>query len=295
MSSVALITIAHGRHTHWALQQAGVARSTRRPDARILVAMDDPALADAGRSAGATVVELAAADGAVLDGAAGGAVLDAAGAVAPSPLPLARARNLGAAAALEQGADVLVFLDVDCVPAPALVDAYADAAGSAATRDRLLCGPVTYLEPAPAGGYDLDRLAALDAPHPARPAPAPGEVELGGSHDLFWSLSFALTGTLWERIGGFHEGYVGYGGEDTDFAWAARAAGIELAWVGGARAYHQHHPVEDPPVRHLDDILRNGALFRERWGVWPMRGWLDAFVDDRLVERTADGGYRRPR
>ncbi|WP_307864223.1 galactosyltransferase-related protein [Agrococcus sp. TF02-05] len=273
MTRVAVITIAHGRHEHWALQEAALARSERRPDERILVTMDDPALASAARERGdVRVVET------------GG---DERG------LPLARARNLGAQAALEAGADVLVLLDVDCLPAPALVDAYARAAEAPETRESLLSGPVTYLDPPPREGYELDRLPSLDRPHPARPAPAPGEIELGGSHDLFWSLSFALRAELWHRIGGFHEGYVGYGGEDTDFAWRARELGIPMAWIGGARAFHQHHPIEDPPRRHLDAILRNGALFRDRWGTWPMRGWLDAFAEEGLVERTAGGDYRR--
>ena len=35
------------------------------------------------------------------------------------------------------------------------------------------------------------------------------------------------------------------------------------------------------------------AVFRDRWGAWPMRGWLDAFVEEGLVERTASGDYRR--
>ncbi|WP_425466922.1 galactosyltransferase-related protein [Rarobacter faecitabidus] len=56
------------------------------------------------------------------------------------------------------------------------------------------------------------------SPHPARPAPAPGEIVAGGSYDLFWSLTFALSSATWQRIGGFDEGYCGYGGEDTDFA-----------------------------------------------------------------------------
>lgn len=273
MTRVAVITIARGRHDHWALQQAALERSERRPDARILVTMDDPSLASAAREAGdVRVVET--------DGDEHG-------------LPLARARNLGARAALDAGADVLVLLDVDCLPAPGLVDAYAHAAAAPQTSGHLLSGPVTYLDPPPPTGYDLDRLPSLDRPHSARPAPAPGEVVLGGTHDLFWSLSFALAADLWRRIGGFHEGYVGYGGEDTDFAWQARELGIPMAWVGGARAYHQHHPIEDPPRRHLDAILRNGALFRDRWGAWPMRGWLDAFAEEGLVERTASGDYRR--
>ncbi|UOV99760.1 galactosyltransferase-related protein [Agrococcus sp. SCSIO52902] len=273
MTRVGLVTIARGRRAHWELQTAALERSLRRPDERILVTMGDPSLARAARDAGTTAVR-------ETDGEEG-------------LLPLARARNLGAQAALDRGVDVLVFLDVDCLPAPALVGAYEAAARAAATRDCLLSGPVTYLDPPPPGGYDLDRLAELDSPHPARPAPGPDEVQLGGSPDLFWSLSFALTADLWGRIGGFHEGYAGYGGEDTDFGWTARARGVPMAWIGGARAYHQHHPVEDPPRRHLDAILRNGALFHRRWGTWPMRGWLDAFVDEGIAVRTADGGYAR--
>jgi hypothetical protein len=46
-------------------------------------------------------------------------------------------------------------------------------------------------------------------------------------------------------------------------------------------------------VRHLDDILRNGALFAERWGWWPMQGWLDEFQSMGLVRSDGRGGYRR--
>ncbi|WP_238258633.1 glycosyltransferase, partial [Methylorubrum podarium] len=43
------------------------------------------------------------------------------------PMPLAAARNRAAAAA---AGDVLVFLDVDCIPGPTLVAAYAEAAAA---------------------------------------------------------------------------------------------------------------------------------------------------------------------
>jgi GT2 family glycosyltransferase len=271
VTRVAVITIAHGRHAHLRRQNEALARSTRPVGDRILVAMDDPEIAGLAGPA-AHVVELPA---------------------EPEGLPLARARNVGAAAAIARGADVLIFLDVDCLPGAALVGAYADAAAAPATSDHLLSGPVTYLPPPPAEGYDLGGLDAADRPHPARPAPGPGEVVRGGDPDLFWSLSFALTADLWTRLGGFCERYVGYGGEDTDFGRTAHARGVAPAWIGSARAYHQHHEVERPPVRHLDAILRNGAIFAERWGWWPMSGWLDAFAEQGLVHRTADGGYRK--
>ena len=75
----------------------------------------------------------------------------------------------------------------------------------------------------------------------------------------------------------FDERYEGYGGEDTDFGFRLRDAGVPLVWVGGAHAYHQYHPTSVPPWQHLDDILRNGRHFAQRWGRWPMTGWLDAF------------------
>jgi len=62
--------------------------------------------------------------------------------------------------------------------------------------------------------------------------------------------------------------------------------------VGSARAYHQWHPVSDPPVEHLDDILRNGATFFERWGSWPMEGWLAEFERRGLVRKQGETWVR---
>lgn len=284
MTRVALITVVHGRHAHLSRQREALARSTRLPDDHVIVVIDDPPLEAV--LEGESITSAREPPGVPLTPTVVAMAGDELG------LPLAAARNRGAAAALAAGADVLVFLDVDCLPSPALVEAYARAAMDPATSDRLLGGPVAYLPPPPPSGYDLDALPPAE-PHPARPAPAPGAIELGGDHDLFWSLSFALTAETWHRIGGFHEAYVGYGGEDTDFAATARTAGIDLAWIGSARAFHQYHPVESPPVRHLDAILRNAALFHRRWGRWPMSGWLDAFEQQGLITRNPEGTYRR--
>ncbi|MET9696303.1 galactosyltransferase-related protein [Streptomyces sp. NPDC006529] len=261
----AVITLAAGRHPHLLLQQDGLDRGTRRPDHYVIVSMADPAIADlvARRRPAADVVTVPLADG---------------------RLPLAAARNAGAARALAAGAELLVFLDVDCVPGATLLEGYARAARDGA----LLCGTVAYLPPPPPDGYRLDALAAMAVPHPARPAPADGTVVRGGDHRLFWSLSFALTARTWERVGGFCEDYTGYGAEDTDFAATAARRGVDLWWVGGAPAHHQYHPTRRPPVRHLDDILRNGALYKRRWGSWPMEGWLRDFEALGLVRHLPD-------
>ncbi|MEI4270292.1 galactosyltransferase-related protein [Klenkia sp. LSe6-5] len=255
----AVVTVVHGRHDHLARQLAGLAAQTRPADDHVVVAMGDDGVA-AVVGDRARVVDLPAGD----------------------RLPLAAARNAGAAAALDRGAGLLVFLDVDCIPAPVLLARYA-----AVAQDGVLdSGPVTYLPPAP--DYDLAALPTLADPHPARPAPPDGEVWPAADHRLFWSLSFALTAATWTRLDGFCTEYAGYGGEDTDFAETAHAAGVPLRWVGGAAAFHQHHPVSRPPVEHLSDVLANGAVFARRWGWWPMQGWLEAFQERGLVRRAGE-------
>lgn len=153
------------------------------------------------------------------------------------------------------------------------------------------CGTVAYLpQVTDPRDYRTDSVAELADPHPARPVPADGQVVVGGDLRLFWSLSFALTATDWERVGGFSEEYVGYGAEDTDFGQRLGAAQGTMLWVGGAAAYHQHHPSETPPVRHLTSIIRNANVFRDHWGWFPMEGWLTAFAERGLARLDPASG-----
>lgn len=199
-------------------------------------------------------------------------------------LPLAAARNAGAAAT---SADLLVFLDVDCIPCPKLIERYR---WFAQQSGGLLAGPIGYLPEAICERtLEYEQLSRWAVPHPARPVPPDGVLVPEARYELFWSLSFAITRTDFAALGGFCEEYVGYGGEDTDLAYTARAAGMPFSWVGGAWAWHQYHPVEDPPRSHLADIVRNARVFRRRWGRWPMEGWLRAFAADGLVEWDSDG------
>ncbi|CAB4944996.1 unannotated protein [freshwater metagenome] len=264
MSDTAVVTVVHGRNEHLARQRESLAASTSDGFEHVVVAMDDPILMASGGAAAALPR-------------------------APLGLPLAAARNRGAQVALARGARTLVFLDVDCLADADLVGAYTDVVAD--EPDTVWSGPVTYLDPPPPGGYDLSALRDLDSPHPARPAPEPGEREHGAEPDLFWSLSFACSDTAWRRSGGFCEDYVGYGGEDTDYARAALVAGLDLGWVGAARAFHQWHPVSRPPVEHVADVVRNARIFHARWGEWPMVGWLEAFEERGLVVRDHEGRW----
>jgi len=271
---LAVVTTVAGRHRHLAAQHASLAAGERRPDLTVVVSMGDPGVED---------VVAAGPLPAVCDVAVEHVDVD-------RGLPLAAARNTGARRATAEGADLLVFLDVDCLAGPALLGTYARAAARVPLRrPALLAGPVAYLPPLPEDRTTYEQ-ATLDAavPHPARPAPPPGDLERESDLRLFWSLSFAVTPTAWQRIGGFDEGYTGYGGEDTDFAQRAAGCGACLWWVGGALAFHQWHPVSDPPVEHLEDVVGNANRFHCRWGWFPMEGWLAAFDARGLAHHDPD-------
>ena len=270
MADVRVVTVAHRRHDHLAHQLRLLAGSDPE-SAHVVVALDDPEVGGVVRRWG------------------GGRSVDVVEHPGdPRGLPLAAARNAGVARALGGGADLVVLLDVDCVVGEGTLARYAHAATTTTGR-ALLCGPVNYLAEGVTPPATASGLAALRRPHPARPDPAAGHLVPGGDPALFWSLSAALTPQTWERLGGFCEDYVGYGGEDTDLGRVARGAGVDLVWVGGADAYHQHHPVSAPPVEHLDAIVRNARLFHARWGEWPMPGWLEAFAERGLVRWTSTG------
>lgn len=201
-------------------------------------------------------------------------------------LPLAAARN--AAARTAQG-DALIFLDVDCIPTPSLCRAYRTALGAA---DGCFMGEVRYLPSVPPSAEPLD-FAALSATarrHVAKPAPPAAGIAIEPDHGELWGLSFALTRATFERAGGFDEAYVGYGGEETDFARRLAANGVPLYRVADALALHQPHAIHIPPLHHFDDILANAKRFRERWGAWPMDYWLAQFAEMKLIrwERAGD-------
>jgi N-acetylglucosaminyl-diphospho-decaprenol L-rhamnosyltransferase len=269
----AVVTAVRGRTSHLSNQLEALRRSDVRADMHVVVAIDDEDAARTVRSRGEGITLVPFCSG-------------------TPRIPMAAARNQGAQTAIEGGAELLIFLDVDCIPASNMVRRYVQAAEDPAHRGALLCGPVTYLPPPGLDGYDLHDLRDLREladPHPARPLPPDDEILPGTDYDLFWSLSFAVTTPTWAQVGGFCTEYTGYGGEDTDFGQRAAEASVPLRWVGGAHAFHQFHPVSDPPIEHLQDIVLNAGVFHARWGWWPMRGWLDAFEERGLITRDRNG------
>ena len=255
---VAVVTIARDRRAHLDRQRRWL-REHSPGVSHIIVDMGGETIAGDERT---TIIDHPVADG--------------------SPLPLAAARNVGAGNA---NADVLVFLDVDCLPTSDLVATY----HRRVTRfGSIWSGPVGYLPPADdIERWTSDALRGIADFHEGRPQPGQ-DPALAPSPDLFWSLSFAVSADDFASIGGFDESFAGYGGEDTDFARTAVASGLDLWFDGRAVAFHQHHSISSPPFEHLDDIVENATRFRDKWGEWPMVGWLGAFADEGLIDWTPD-------
>jgi N-acetylglucosaminyl-diphospho-decaprenol L-rhamnosyltransferase len=268
--AIAVVTIVHGRADHLRRQRRTLATRSPLPLVHVVVAMDDPDVREHTQAAPirTRVVDFPA---------------------DPARLPLAAARNAGAAAAIEEGAQTLVFLDVDCLPGPHLLARYH--AASLERPDGLLAGPVGYLPPRRGAEYPADdgELARLAVPSPSRPILAPNDLIDATGPELFWSLSFATSRTAWLNTGGFCSEYAGYGAEDTDFAMTAAARGHRLVWVGNAWAWHQDHGPSGPIAEHAGDIVRNANVFHARWASWPMSGWLDRLSAEGVITRDGEG------
>src|ERR1700759_2844681 len=124
----AIVTAAHGRAEHLRRQLIGIAGSAMLPDIHVIVAIDDPDVTDVVAASGNTAHVVHYESG-------------------PGPLRVTSARNTGALAALADGAQLHIFLDVDCIPGRDMLSRYHAAAVSPENQNALLCGPVTYLPP----------------------------------------------------------------------------------------------------------------------------------------------------
>lgn len=195
-------------------------------------------------------------------------------------IPYSAARNAGAAAA---SGEHLAFCDADTIPSPTFAGAIDRAL---ADHDALCTGEVRYLPPGETAGVAFDDLLERSRPHPHRDAVPPAGVALGGRHELVWGLCMAMRHSTFDASGRFDEGYGGYAGEDTDLSRSLRAAGVPVALVADAVVLHQHHDSYDPPVQQLRATVANAQRYRDKWGDWPMGGWLQGFADMGLVEWT---------
>ncbi len=145
MSTVSVVTLAKGRPAHLANVLRGLERQTQAPVEFIVAVMQDDLYDLPASSVPVRQIR-----------------------VSGTELPLAAARNRGVAAAT---GEAVVFLDVDCIPAPDLV---ADYAQGLATLDGLLMGEVLHLpEAATLGHWTYEDLSRVAEKHSDRRAPRP--------------------------------------------------------------------------------------------------------------------------
>lgn len=265
MRKVSVLTLTRNRNQHLQNLLQGLADSTDLPDECIVIHMNEPAqpLGD-----WPFVCEHCTYEQATVE------------------LPLAAARN---AAAHKATGDVLLFLDVDCIPAREMVSEYVKACRQFPSA--IAMGNVHYLSQKISENWSEDSLRAQSAPNSKRDITNTTPLARENNYGLFWSLSFALHRPIFDRLGGFSESYSGYGAEDTDFAWQARAQNIELRWVPKALAFHQFHTSVVPPWHHFESIVNNARIFYERWGEWPMSGWLSIFAEKGYLNWKKDGKH----
>ncbi|EAU42139.1 hypothetical protein FP2506_16939 [Fulvimarina pelagi HTCC2506] len=260
--SVSVLTLVRGRRVQLVNLMLSLAEQTRPPDELVIAFMQEevePDLPEIG-----IPVRFLTVPGDVL--------------------PLARARN--AAASASHG-DTMIFLDVDCIASPTLVESFE----AAATSERgLFLGEVLYLpEGALVEPLDFATLDVVGIPHPSKPEMPQTSWRRETNSGEFWGLSFALRKSLWDGLGGMDERFIGYGGEETDLAARLDKARIPVWWTANARAYHQHHPVHVPPLNHFDSIIRNARLFFQKHGYWCMTYWLGQFAQERLIAWSEAG------
>jgi len=251
MQPFSVLIIVKGRASHLKNVLAGISQATHQPAEIIIAHMNEP------------TTQLKALNNIELKQIV---------VTADNPLPLAEARNAAAATARNS---ILVFLDVDCIPAP---DCFEQLLHDLKSADIAMADP-HYLQ------TPVTQLNYKQLEQDAKPSAARASLSFGptDNYALFWSLGFAISAASFQKLGGFDEAYAGYGGEDTDFAFSAREAGLSLTY-SKARVYHQPHESHDPPYDKLSDIAQNATVFYRKWGIWPMEGWLKQFAAEGYIE-----------
>lgn len=164
------------------------------------------------------------------------------------PMNRSRARNRAAAAGGDW--DVCLFGDADTIGEPDLVKRAAQLAGE---TGRMV--------------WPFDRFVGLDQPSTARLYRIGGDPALVARGPRIRRLRqspggiVAVRRDLFETIGGWDEGFAGWGFEDVAFVCAAMALGPGLCRLDG-EIFHLWHPLAPEKNRRHPDWVRNQTRAR---------------------------------
>lgn len=271
---LSVITTCYGRNRHLYNLLGSLAQGSVQP-AEVIIVNDD---ADLERLAQyeLNIIKIATTEGGLADSAS---------------FDIGRNRNLGAARATY---NAMIFLDVDCIVASTFIEQLYSKLQ--AHPNALLMGQPRYLtrpltddegNQLQQGILACDYLNKLSVFNPYRDnfdsKYQDKSIKQTQDYGAFWSLCFAIMRSQFKQIGGFDTRYIGYGAEDTDFAFKAQALNIDF-YLTNDVIYHQQHSVYRPPVNHLDSIVMNANRFYEKWQHWPMSGWLAEFAQLQLID-----------
>lgn len=164
---------------------------------------------------------------------------------APDPRWLAGPRRGPAAnrnhAARAAATDWIAFIDDDCIPQPGWLDALASAAENADVIEGRTRAPGT-----------------TDSPFEEHV-----ENEHGGQ---LWSCNLAVRRDVFERLGGFDEDFAEAGGEDMEFAWRVRRAGLRVRFAPDALVHHPPRRIGWRGLWRRTWMIRWMALYRLKTG-----------------------------
>lgn len=225
---IAVLTMVSGEHDHLLSQVDGLSVSTWPPDIHVVTSIRDRTVTR-GRlpirsDRWTTVVPVLP--------------------VPPSREAFLPGLHAAGRAALDAGADVLIFLSVGCIPSRRLIKAFTEACtSSTSSTPTLWHSTLDLLGPPPAVGYpvagDLDEHLLVGR----TPSPA-ATVVRGGQ----WWHSFAMTARDWQlvlpRVHTTHP----FDGAPSDVTEVLAARSGQFHQVTGATTYLQHTLLQDIPL-----------------------------------------------
>ena len=183
-----------------------------------------------------------------------------------------RARNLGAA---ESRADVLIFVDSDCIPAPTFVEHHLwwhrRASNLVVVGSRYHVDAETITPDLAESNFDAVRASAHKIPADGSPDDwrrlfyrRNRKLMIGDTaYRAVLSSNMSVDAALFERVGGFSDAFSAWGGEDTELGWRLWNEGAFIVAENEAVVLHQLEPGEDRTWRK-ESLARNKLLMADR-------------------------------